>query len=167
MIVIALCLFSLFFMWLASKQFPGICRVKLASVWKFFLVMMAITAFRFIVHKTVGLPIRPENDASPMYTIQIIYLFSVFWEDAVFTLPILVADKLKAPNLLKMGMFALSSIAFASGHIDYGLPWAFLTLFYVPFISYKYGKENGLGTVMVCHVLYDLITILSFRYLLS
>jgi membrane protease YdiL (CAAX protease family) len=63
-----------------------------------------------------------------------------------------------ASRFLKFLMLVISSLTFAAGHLAYGPVWAGMLLIYVPFLSYRYGKKYGLGTVMVCHVLYDLFT---------
>lgn len=150
----------------ASMEFPGICSVKPKSVLRFLGVMAYVTVFRIIMHKLSGLPHIPDDPNSPMNTINLLTTLGVYWEDAIFTLPALMAYRRGESKLFKGLLLGLSAFVFASGHIDYGLPWAAATFFYIPFISYKYGKTNGLGTVMICHILYDVITLATVRYLL-
>lgn len=159
-------IFAAIFILLASSEFPGICRVQKESVFKFLKFMFFITIYRMVMHYVIGFPQVDSNPSSPMNTINIFTTLGVYWEDAIFTLPALIAARRGSSKFLVSCMLALSAFVFASGHIDYGLQWAALTLLYIPFISYKYGKLNGLGTVMVCHILYDIITLATVRYLM-
>jgi hypothetical protein len=153
------------FIALASLEFRGVCRIKKKSVVRFIKVMLVVTVVRVVLAHLTGQGHDP-NPNSPMNTIKMVSLLGVFWEDTFFTLPILIARKMGASKLLLFIMLAISSATFASGHLAYSPLWAAITLFYIPFVSYKYGKLNGLGTVMVCHILYDIITIATVRYLI-
>lgn len=151
---------------LASLHFPGICRIEKNKVKEFLFFLIKITIFRLVVHMIFGFSGAANSPSSPMNKIQILTILGVYWEDAFFTLPILILERLKVNKAILMILLCLNSISFALGHLSYGALWATITLFYVPFISYKYGKTNGLGTVMVCHILYDLVTLITLRHLL-
>ncbi len=151
---------------LASLAFSKICEVKKDKVFSFIKLMLLITLFRVILGAILSYHgVRTADPSSPMNTIVLPTVLGVYWEDAVFTLPILVMERVNAPKWLINVLLGISSVAFASGHIPYSLFWAAITLLYVPFISYKYGKANGLGTVMVCHIIYDLFTLATFKLL--
>jgi hypothetical protein len=152
---------------LSSIIFPGTCRFSLSSYLKFLGLMAVVTAARFAIFKMAShVPADPDSVAT-MQSISPWQFMLVFWEDAFFTLPTIVLEKLGSSTFARNLMLGLSSVAFASGHIAYGLPWAFITLFYVPFISYRYGKKNGLGTVMACHITYDMVTWLTMMHILK
>lgn len=152
---------------LATKLFPGTCRFTLRPYVRFLGLMAIVTVGRIILFKMTPHSPVDEDSAATIRNISPWHLMLVFWEDAFFTLPTIVLEKLGASTFARNSMLILSSLAFASGHVAYGLPWAFITLFYVPFLSYKFGKKHGLGTVMACHVTYDMLTWLTVIYTLG
>lgn len=154
------------FILVSSLEFPGICKITKSKVFEFVRFMAWVTLIRVGVAYLSGAHYKDPDPNSPMNTINLLFTLGVFWEDVFFTLPILIAEKMGASKVTKGMMIALSSMAFASGHIAYGFPWSLITLAYVPFVSYKYGRKHGLGTVMICHILYDVITLASVRYLM-
>jgi membrane protease YdiL (CAAX protease family) len=154
------------FIVLSSVQFPGICRVEKDKVYKFLRFMWYVTLVRVVVYMLLSTPNAAQDPNSPMNKIELLSILGVYWEDAFFTLPILILERLKVNKAILIVLLGFNAISFALGHLSYGLLWAAITLLYVPFISYKYGKLNGLGTVMVCHILYDLITLITLRHIL-
>jgi membrane protease YdiL (CAAX protease family) len=154
------------FIFFASMEFPGICRIQKKSVLNFLKFMAFITAYRLIMSHLIGFPEIDKNPDSPMNTLPILTTLGVYWEDAFFTLPALIAERMGLHKFFVFALLAVSAFTFATGHLAYSPLWAAITLFYIPFVSYKYGKKNGLGTVMLCHVLYDLITLVTVRYLM-
>jgi hypothetical protein len=158
-----LAVFSVFYLSLVSRVHKGLCRIDATAVGSFLKFIAILTVCRVIGHFLSAPKTAMDNEI-----IQSITLFStllVFWEDTFFTLPILILEQYGIPKFVRNILLAASAIAFASGHLAYGGIWAFCTLFYVPFISYRFGKKYGLGTVMVGHVLYDLITVLTANLL--
>jgi len=83
----------------------------------------------------------------------------VFWEDIVFTGVIILSQKYVNNNIIRYLIIILSSIVFGMGHIYQGYIPAIIISLYPYFISYRYSKRVGLGTVMICHVLYDHIVV--------
>lgn len=51
----------------------------------------------------------------------------------------------------------LTSAVFGLGHLYQGWLAAVLLSAYPYFISYHYGKKHGYGTVMVAHVIFDIV----------
>lgn len=162
MSLIPMYIFGAIFIAFASMEFKGICRVQKKSVLHFIKFMAWVSAIRIAMHYILGTGPASSDASDTMNKLHFINLLGVYWEDAVFTMPAIIAERMGASKFLRGLILAVSALAFASGHIAYGLPWAAITLFYVPFISYRYGRKVGLGTVMVCHILYDVITLLSF-----
>ncbi len=97
--------------------------------------------------------------------------FTVFWEDAMHGLPLAIfalwlgKDKMWK-KILNWIMIALVAISFGLGHTYQGMFAAFLLSFYVPFTVHK-GPKIGFGTIMICHVIYDLATILTMKYMIG
>jgi membrane protease YdiL (CAAX protease family) len=85
----------------------------------------------------------------------------VFWEDAVFMTPIYYCFEKWGRNKWTIAVAVICSLAFGMGHIYHGLVGALVTCFYPYFISYRYAKKTSIGTVMACHVLYDLMLLYS------
>jgi hypothetical protein len=94
--------------------------------------------------------------------------FTVFWEDMAHGLPLLILRNLigydkrwnKTINNIALTIVMLS---FGLGHIYQGLLVPILLAFYIPY-SVKVGKEYGFGTIAICHILYDLTTLLFVKY---
>lgn len=165
MMMLPYAIFGAIFSFLANSSYPGIVGVNKNVVKKFFVFMLWVTLFRIVMLKFTPFPTDHINQdvigrISPLMTL------GVFWEDAAFTLPLLIMERMGIHRFFVILAMMLSSVVFAYGHLAYGPLWAFITLFYVPFISYRIGKKHGLGTVMAGHVLYDLITILTLKALL-
>ena len=93
--------------------------------------------------------------------------FMVFWEDLVivgslsglFYLISRVTKNFKAQTLLRALAIILVSAWFANGHTYQSWFAVAVISLYPYFISYWFSLRYGLGTVMVCHVLYDHITV--------
>lgn len=81
----------------------------------------------------------------------------VFWEDAIFMVPFYFAIEKYGKNFFTISLAVVSSLFFAYGHLYHGLFGAIVTAFYPYFISYHFSKKTSIGTVMVCHILYDLM----------
>lgn len=90
----------------------------------------------------------------------------VWWEDAAHTLPLFLLARLIGTKWKTWPVHALAFtviwLSFLTGHLYQGLGSAILISMYIPF-SLKLGKEIGLGTLMINHVLYDLATLLLIQ----
>lgn len=85
------------------------------------------------------------------------HFLTVFWEDAVFMVPMYFAFEKYGKNKFTISLAVILSLLFALGHLYHGLVGAIVTAFYPYFLSYRYAKKTSIGTVMACHVLYDLM----------
>ena len=95
-------------------------------------------------------------------------LFMVFWEDLLFAVLLIYYSEKVLPRWLFVPVVVISSLFFGAGHMYQGWFVALLLSLYPYFISYKFGKKYGFGTVMVAHVVYDLAIVSSLiatRYL--
>lgn len=95
-------------------------------------------------------------------------LFMVWWEDMLFGVLLIYYAEMFLPRWLFVPVVVLSSLWFGAGHLYQGWFVALLLSLYPYFISYKFGKKYGFGTVMVAHVVYDLAIVSSLiatRYL--
>lgn len=137
-------------------------RIELDKVAKFLALMAIITAIR------LSLMSYSNSFGNEVLTKIPFWSFGlVFWEDLFYVIPIYYTRYLKDHKYLKYCWYLLIiglSAHFGIGHLYQGLFAVLITALYPYFISYKYGKDVGFGTVMVCHVLYDMITFLTVKY---
>lgn len=95
---------------------------------------------------------------------------TVFWEDAVHGMPLVIFQKLiknvKFNKILYKIALILTMIEFGIGHLYQGFIPAFLLSFYIPF-SIGIAKKHGFGTVMICHMLFDISSLLFVKYLIT
>lgn len=146
-------------------------RVDYKSVAKWILFLGAITIYRVIVFKIFEGNEKLHDMTSGAMMIPWQATLTVFWEDMCHTVPIaLLARWLGTDKWWKKGVIGavigLVMVSFGLGHVYQGaIAAAFLSL-YIPF-TYKKGQEIGFGTIMVCHTLYDLVTILTIKTFLG
>jgi hypothetical protein len=121
----------------------------------FLITFIRISGFDFIQRFDAGFLIpRPPPEIMDMG----IWWFSmVWWEDAFFAIPLYWAHK-KLKPILAWSLTIVLSLHFGMGHIYQGIGAALLLSIYPYYISLRYAKKVGFGTVMTCHVLYDFMT---------
>lgn len=88
----------------------------------------------------------------------------VWWEDSFFALPIYYfKDHLKTSKKVWIPITIALSLMFGFIHLAYSPWWALLVTTFPYALSYRFGKRYGFGTVMACHVLYDVMTQISVK----
>jgi len=92
-------------------------------------------------------------------------LFFVFWEDLVFTAPILYLER-KGYNKTKIALTIVAVLIFGSLHLYQGWFGFVFSSVYLYFISIGAGRKYGLGTIMIFHVLFDLSALMAVRLFL-
>lgn len=134
-------------------------RIEWDAISRFLAFMTLATCIRIAMYDLV---MRINPGAIPQMHQQLLempkILFAmVWWEDAFFVLPIFLAWKYCSKYiffLVALGM----SMWFGFGHAYQGLYGIMITSIYPVFISLRYGRKYGFGTVMIGHILYDYIT---------
>lgn len=147
----------------------NVVRVEKDAVFKWAKFLLIVTVYRFILFKIFPHWSLFTEAQKNITMIPWPLTFTVFWEDACHGLPLYLLQQwtgmekrwAKVLNYVLMG---LVMIEFGAGHLYQGMLAAAFLMLYVPY-SIKYGKKFGFGTVMICHTLFDLTTILSFKYL--
>ena len=104
-------------------------------------------------------PISPQFLGKPIWRFCL-----VFWEDAFFGIPIYMAFKRCRKWLAWVFVISLSML-FGQAHGYQGDLAIIVTAIYPYFISYRMGSKYGFGTVMVSHMLYDIITFYTIWFL--
>lgn len=162
-------LFMLFVTYQSKHR--DLLRIQWKSVGKWILFLGGLTVYRIVLFKYFGDHEYLKEAAEGALTIPWQATLTVFWEDLCHTVPLVILsrwlgnDKLWKKALTWLAIIAVM-ISFGLGHVYQGAIAAFVLSFYIPF-TFKKGQEVGFGTVMLCHVLYDLVTILTLQNFLG
>lgn len=152
--------------------FKDVIRIQPKAVATFLLAMVWITVVRVIIFKFFPQiqDFLPGDAKTLVNEIPLGGTGFVFWEDMSHTMPLLILFRYlndsKIANFIKAFLTLLVMFAFGMGHTYQGYLAAFAISFYIPY-TLKLGEKFGLGTVMVCHTLFDAITLLTLRMLLG
>jgi len=140
---------SLIYTYRINKKY---LKVDFDAIKSFMVFMLWLTLFRTVLFFASSNPME-----GILHLINPWLMLGVFWEDAVFVLPLIVLkDEKNIPKVLYYILFAISTATFTLGHSYQGI-MGLTSAIYIYF-STKYGRQYGFGTVMICHTLYDLIT---------
>jgi hypothetical protein len=150
-----------------QSSYRDLLRIQKESIGKWILCLAAITAYRFIIFSIFSTNEKLHSMTSAASFIPWQATFTVFWEDASYVLPLVIFSLCLGQNklwkkILTYAMIAMVSVSFGLGHMYQGYAAAAFLSLYVPF-TFKKGQEVGFGTVMICHILYDLTTILTIK----
>jgi len=153
----------------AKSDYKTLLRIDKKALAKWGIFMVLLTCFRIFMARYMD----DDTLKEPLRSILRIPLpmtLTVFWEDACHGLPLVILKKMlgnrwfaKPINLIALLMVMLS---FGSGHVYQGFWAAILIMFYVPFSMQK-GEEYGFGTVMLCHIMWDISIALYARIILG
>lgn len=142
-----------------------ILHVNPEAIKNFVVLMILFTFVRFALFSfgaEFGFDINQFNQGASK--VRFWQLTLVFLEDASFGIPIYyMIDKLKLSRYIWMPVVAAMSIIFGLGHM-YQFEAAFLISLIIPyFVFYEFGRKYGFGTTMICHVLFDMFTLICFK----
>lgn len=146
-------------------------KVDFKAVGKWCLFLLGLTAYRIAVFKIFQGNQTLHDQTAGAMIIPWQATLTVFWEDACHGLPLAILSRtLGKDKWWKKGLLgaaiAMVMVSFGLGHVYQGWIAAAALSFYIPF-SLKKGQEVGFGTVMLCHTLYDLATILVMKAFLG
>lgn len=155
----------------AAAGHKELIRIEKSAVLRWVKFLGIITIYRLLVFKLLAHFSMFGNSVQGASIIPIGATFTVFWEDACHGLPLVLLQMMigtktwltKIINAVALGLVAAS---FGSGHVYQGTFAAMILMLYIPY-SMKLGKKYGFGTVMVCHTLYDLSTIIAIKWALG
>lgn len=161
------------FMWATIKAgYGNLIRVEGKAVLEFVKFMFFMTIFRVALFKLFPsiVNLLPGDPKALVGFIPWGGTLFVFWEDMVHVVPLVILfnalNDSKAANVIRAVLTGLVMFAFGSGHIYQGLIPAAMISFYIPY-TLEFGKKYGSGTVMVCHTIFDLVTLLTLKFLLG
>lgn len=161
-------LFMIYLTW--KSEHRNILRIEPKPVLKFTKTLAIIAVLRFLAFKFAIPESVADSARATMHMIPWQALFGVFWEDACHSMPLVLAGLMWGgsrwyPWLSKIAL-AVVALSFGSGHIYQGVFPAVAICAYIP-VAMKLGKQFGFGTVMLCHILYDMSTLLTMRWILG
>lgn len=157
-----------------KSKFKDLLTISKLSIIKWTGFLCVITILRIISLKLLlksGMSLGAYKDTlNAVASIPWPLTLTVFWEDAMHTLPIAILAKITENKFyskwLNRALILFTMVSFGLGHTYQGMGAAFLLSFYIP-LTLKMAKKHGFGTVMVCHVLYDLFTALTIRAIMA
>lgn len=151
-----------------NSKYSYLLRVNKKGLLKFACWMSVVTLVRFVLFKLSGPASAQARELANFLPWQV--TLAVFWEDMCHGVPLVLAGlMLKSKSWYKyvrLPLLLMVMFSFASGHVYQGMFAAATISFYIPF-TMSLGKKYGFGTVMLCHMFYDLLTILSFKWMLG
>lgn len=149
-----------------NSDHKDLLRVSKEGLLRFARFLAIITLAR-IFYITVIAPdavvesMRHIGDSVPWQT-----MFGVFWEDMCNAVPLVIIGRMiegkKWLKPLYMALIAAMSFVFGALHSYEGMQAVLTLMFYIPF-TMRLGKKYGFGTVMLCHIAYDLLTFFTFQ----
>lgn len=137
-------------------------RVNKEGLKKWARLLFIATCWKVAIYKVFAFSSLFGGSMEQASFIPISMAFTVFWEDAVFGLPLMllrlkIGNK-KWPLPFYWLYMAIAMAVFGSGHTYQGIIQACMLSFYVP-LTVRIGKKHGFGTVMIGHMMYDLVTL--------
>lgn len=141
-------------------------RVEKKGVKSWLKFLFILTVYRFLMFKLFSF--GKVADTSAVSQIPWPLTLTVFWEDACHGLPLLLIRNFIGKEWwtgpVNILLTLIVMLQFGLGHTYQGVAAAVALSFYIP-VSIHMAKKYGFGTVMICHTLYDLVTVLSLKYL--
>ena len=149
------------------SEHRDLMEVKPKSLGKFLKTMAIVTMLRCIM--MYFFPPSLES-AAPILQIPLWLTATVGWEDAVHTLPLAITARFlgdsKLAKVIQYALIGLVMFSFGLGHTYQGVFAACMISLYIPIVT-NLGKKHGFGTVMLAHMMYDFITLLTVRLFLG
>lgn len=140
---------------------PNLLKINLKFVLKYGFIIILVGLIKYVLFGHILKFIPPGMMEFLLYVKLSDFLF-VFLEDAAYTLSLLILDSLhgKFFKYFKYLLFPILCINFAMGHLYQGVQGFIFSLVYIP-LTYKIAKNEGLGTVMCLHTIWDVVIYIS------
>lgn len=140
-------------------------RVEFDKITKFLTFMVLLTFGKIALFSFINSFTYTGFSAPPAILGVEVWGFAlVFWEDAFFAIPLIFAFKY-LNKYIAIVIAVVLSLWFGYGHVYQGYWVALVISLYPYFISKYFGEKYGMGTVMICHILYDFITFYTIIFL--
>ena len=154
-----------------TSKYRYLLRVEYKPVLKWLAFLIGLTAYRIIIFKYFTDLDKLHGQTGGALDIPLGATATVFWEDLCHTVPVAVlAAYLGQDKLWKKAIIficlAVMMISFGLGHTYQGYITAFILSFYIPY-TFRKGREIGFGSIGICHMCYDFVTILTLKHYLG
>lgn len=151
----------LFIFYIRQSEYKNIMRFNVSAIMKFFYFMLAVTIGKLTYFHFFSTVEDVRSMKALMDFIPWQFTLGTFWEDTTTSLPIVLLDNMlsnrKIYKFIRLPFLIMTMIAFGSGHMYQGIIAASVISFYVP-LSIVLGKKYGFATVMAGHIMFDLLT---------
>lgn len=153
-----------------SSKYADLLKVDKKGLLRFARWMVIITLIRFVMLRLLAPQEIIEQLRGTVNFLPWQTTLGVFWEDMCHTVPLVILGRMYAKSKwykwARLPLLAMVMFSFGSGHMYQGV-WASCMLsLYIP-ITMKLGKKYGFGTVMLCHMFYDMATLLSLKWIVG
>lgn len=143
----------------------NLMRIEFDKITKFLTFMVLLTFGKIALFSFINSFTYTGFSAPPAILGMEVWRFAlVFWEDAFFAIPLVFAFKY-LNKYIAIVIAVVLSLWFGYGHVYQGYWVALVISLYPYFISKYFGEKYGMGTVMICHILYDFITFYTIIFL--
>jgi hypothetical protein len=144
-------------------------RVEKKPLLKWIGFLVFVTAIRMVMYKIASYN-GIEGPKGGVTLIPPLASLTTFWEDLAHGFPLLILRQLigntkKWAKVANWAALILTMVSFGLGHTYQSVPIAMLLSFYIPY-SVGCAERNGMGTVIIGHSLYDLVTLMFVQYFL-
>jgi len=149
------------------SQYRSLLKIDSGAVKSWAKALAYVTIYRIVIFCFIN--DMSEATMNPMVmSISLLSLIFVGREDAVFSLPLAIFDRMIGTKWLLRPIYwflmAYSSYIFGMGHVYQGAFVGYLMMLYVPITSYI-GNRKGWGTLFINHALYDISTLVFLKAL--
>lgn len=153
-----------------KSEYKSILAVDIKAIGGFLKFMIGVIAIRYLLFPFLYGNMDPEVLKQMANFIPWQTTSMVFWEDAVFILPLILLAKnygeKKWYKYLSTPLLIANMITFGSGHMYQGPIAAACLSMYIPIVM-NIAKKYGAGTTMICHICYDMITLIALKLMVG
>jgi hypothetical protein len=151
------------------SSYRDLLAVKFKVVLKWAIFVLAISIVRYFLIHCFSSPEEITALASSLTWLPTWSTFFVPWEDLSHAIPLAIMGRSFPDNYffrtVRYFFLIVLMVDFGAGHLYQGVFAACMLAFYIPITLY-FGKKHGFGTIMLCHVIYDLATVGLIKYLI-
>jgi hypothetical protein len=153
-----------------NSEHSDLLKVNLKGLLRFGKFLILLTVIRVLLIQFVASDqfLNGIKQTTEMIPWQL--MFGVWWEDACNAMALVVISRLLEGRkwLSKLGtpLIAAMALSFGLMHLYEGIGAVAMMTAYVP-ITMMLGRKYGFGTVMICHMAYDLLTVFTFKLMLG
>lgn len=149
-----------------NSKYSYLLRIEPAALFRFAKFLLFLTSCRLFYYGLIAPQETLDSIKAATNMMAWPTFFGVYWEDACNAMALVVMTKLfkqnKLFNLIRLPILTMMSISFGMGHAYQGMQAAVIMSLYIP-ITMTLGRRYGFGTVMLCHIAYDLLTFFSLK----